>query len=92
MTVPQLSAGEEAVVDRYLAVSKRAKYRRLAALVVMSVLLVAVLIVIYAMGWTQIGSGETAQDAGGAWVIVGIAVGIIAIAGVAIDIFYRRDV
>jgi hypothetical protein len=75
----------------YLAASSRARYRRLAALIVMSLILVGLLALIYAMGWTDISTGPGASNAGAGWVIVGIGVGVLAIAGVVVDIVYRRD-
>lgn len=92
MSVPFSDPAEQALLDRYLAASNTAKYRRLAGLVAMSVVLVAVLVVIYAMGWTNFDTAHAGKDSGAGWVIVGIGVGIVAIAGVVIDIFYRRKV
>jgi uncharacterized membrane protein len=92
MGAPFSDPAERALVDRYLNASNRAKYRRLAGLVAMSIVLVAVLIVIYAMGWTNFDTAHAGHDSGAGWIIVGIAVGIVSIAGVVIDIYYRRDV
>lgn len=78
----------EPLVDRYLAQAGRFKVRRLIGLIVLCALLFGVLLLIYAKGWYDLAGGKSG---GSGWVIVGLVVAVAAIAGVVVDMVYRRE-
>jgi uncharacterized ion transporter superfamily protein YfcC len=79
-----LTSADAELADAYLAGARTAKLRRLAGLVVLCGLLVAVLVTVFARGWYS-------QSGGAGWVICGIVVAGCAIGGVVIDIAYRKE-
>lgn len=73
----------------YLANSRAFRTRRLAALAVLSLLLVIPLVLIYANGWWDVAGGASVST-GWAWVVAGTIV--CALGAVVIDMVYRKEV
>jgi hypothetical protein len=74
------------LADAYLTRAGRYKTRRLVGLIVLCTLLLGVLLLVFAKDWyAQSGGG------GAGWIVAGIAVAVAAIAGVVIDILYRKE-
>lgn len=87
-TVSASASVQDPSVDRYLATVRQYKLRRLYGLLVLSGMLLVPLIVIYTQGWWKLtGTGSV----GAGWVFVGIGVVVAAIAAVAIDLLYRKE-
>jgi hypothetical protein len=87
-TAPASATGPDPAVDRYLATVRQFKLRRLYGLLVLCGMLLVPLIVIYAKGWWRLtGTGSV----GSGWVFVGIGVVVAAVAAVAIDLVYRKE-
>jgi hypothetical protein len=85
---PASATGPDPAVDRYLATVRQFKLRRLYGLLVLCGMLLVPLIVIYAKGWWRLtGTGSV----GSGWVFVGIGVVVAAVAAVAIDLVYRKE-
>jgi hypothetical protein len=87
-TAPASATVPDPAVDRYLATVRQFKLRRLYGLLVLCGMLLVPLIIIYAKGWWRLtGTGSV----GSGWVFVGIGVVIAAVAAVAIDLVYRKE-
>lgn len=73
----------------YLANSRAFRTRRLAALAVLSLLLVIPLALIYANGWWDVAGGASVST-GWAWVVAGTIA--CSLGAVVIDMLYRKEV
>lgn len=82
-------AGAADIRAVYLANSVAFRRRRLSALVVLSLLLLIPLVVISTNGWWEVAGGASI---GLGWAIALISTIVCALAAVAIDIIYRKDI
>ncbi|WAH39357.1 hypothetical protein [Alicyclobacillus dauci] len=79
---------DEALLDEYIEVTGKFGRRRLLALAVVCLMLLAPLFIIQGNGWSSMVGG---QHIGSAWITVGICVVICAVGAVVLDLVWRKN-
>ncbi|MFB5189299.1 hypothetical protein [Alicyclobacillus fastidiosus] len=79
---------DAALLQEYIQVTNKFGTRRLIALAVVCLMLLAPLFIIQGNGWSSMVGGEHIGDA---WIVVGICVAVCAVGAVVLDLVWRRN-